>query len=183
MSNSESTESVSIRNHFISLTSKPSAKISYYFIPASGSNSHQPLVVFLNGLGLPSSSWLPTISSITSRESHPALLSYDRYGQGLSNDRDPLDTHADDPVHGHDCIDVVQDLKQLISQICALKGLNIAANSANSSDMVEPNIFFVANSIGCAIARLFAQEYPHTVSALLFLDSVIANSDFVSMWP
>jgi pimeloyl-ACP methyl ester carboxylesterase len=37
--------------------------------------------------------------------------------------------------------------------------------------------------MGCAIARLYAHTYPDTVSGLLFLDSIMANSDFVSIFP
>ena len=41
-------------------------------------------------------------------------------------------------------------------------------------------VVLVANSIGCAIARLYAARHP--VAAILFLDSIIANSDF-DFWP
>lgn len=41
----------------------------------------------------------------------------------------------------------------------------------------------VGNSIGCPLARLYAHEYPNTVAALLLLDSNIANTDFVSVFP
>jgi len=123
------------------------------------------------------------MSSLASMTPHPPMLSYDRYGQGLSTDRDPLDAKAEDPEHGHDCMDVVRDLKQLISQICNEKDLKVPASSENSSELFEPPIFFVANSLGGAVARLYADQYPCTVSAILFLDSVVANSDFVSIWP
>jgi pimeloyl-ACP methyl ester carboxylesterase len=45
------------------------------------------------------------------------------------------------------------------------------------------DILFVASSIGCAIARLYAQEYPGSVAGMVLLDSIIANSDFVSIFP
>jgi hypothetical protein len=80
-------------------------------------------------------------------------------------------------------MDVVRDLKQLISQICDREDLKVPVGSENSSEMVEPSIFFVANSLGGAVARLYADQYPYTVSAILFLDSIMANSDFVSIWP
>jgi pimeloyl-ACP methyl ester carboxylesterase len=41
----------------------------------------------------------------------------------------------------------------------------------------------VANSIGCPLARLYAAAHPGTVSGFLFLDSMIANTDFVSLFP
>jgi pimeloyl-ACP methyl ester carboxylesterase len=174
--------SSTIPTSFITLTTKPSAKLSYSFVPAAGSD-HQPLLVFLTGLGLPASSWIPTIASLASMTPHPPMLSYDRYGQGLSTDRDPLDAKAEDPEHGHDCMDVVQDLKQLISQICSEKNLKVPGSSENRSEVVEPPILFVANSLGGAVARLYADQYPFTVSAILFLDSVMADCDFVSIWP
>lgn len=180
MDNTVDSRSSSISNSFISLSSKPTAKLCYTFVPPTDSNTEQPLIVFLNGLGLPQSSWLPTMTILASKAPHPPMLSYDRYGQGLSTDRDPLDAQAGDPKHGHDCMDVVRALKQLILQICEEKGLKIPAGSG---EMVEPNIFFVANSLGGAIARLYADQYPYTVSAILFLDSIMASTDFVSFWP
>jgi pimeloyl-ACP methyl ester carboxylesterase len=175
--------SSTIPTSFIALSSKPTAKLSYSFIPATGSNAHQPLIVFLNGLGLPASSWIPTITSLARMTPHPPMLSYDRYGQGLSTDRDPLDAKAEDPEHGHDCMDVVRDLRQLISQICNEKNLKVPTGPENSSELVEPSIFFVVNSLGGALTRLYADQYPSTVSTILFLDSIIANTDFVSIWP
>lgn len=41
----------------------------------------------------------------------------------------------------------------------------------------------VCNSIGCALARLYAAAHPGRVAACLFLDSMMANSDFVSVFP
>ncbi|KAL6793657.1 hypothetical protein GGI42DRAFT_357365 [Trichoderma sp. SZMC 28013] len=37
--------------------------------------------------------------------------------------------------------------------------------------------------MGCALARLYTAAHPGRVEALLFLDSVIAKSDFVSLFP
>ncbi|KAL9626811.1 MAG: hypothetical protein Q9204_007020, partial [Flavoplaca sp. TL-2023a] len=42
----------------------------------------------------------------------------------------------------------------------------------------ELRLILVANSIGCAIARLYAEYYPGRVEALLLLDPMIANSEF-----
>lgn len=160
----------------IELTTKPGAKITYTFVPSKGNKvTGQPLLVFLNGLGLPAASWLPTISILTQSSTHPPLISYDRYGQGQTPDKDPNDATAPDPQHPHDCMDVIRDLHQLLTQFRALHDLDSFVN--------DGGIFFVANSIGCALARLYAQTYPNTVSAFLFLDSVLANSDFVSFMP
>jgi pimeloyl-ACP methyl ester carboxylesterase len=162
--------SSAIENGYIVLTTKPKARLSYSFVNSKGPTSHPGLlIVFLNGLGLSQSSWLPTIEgTMANRSAYPAMLTYDRYGHGSTTDRDPLD----DPSHGHTCKDVMHDLHQLITQISATK--------LSHSNL---RLFFVASSIGCAIARLYAQEYPATVAALLLLDSIVANSDYVSMVP
>jgi len=128
---------------------------------------------------LPRSSWDPVVRSfletrINNRLPYPSILSYDRYGQGDS-DRDPDDTE-DPPCHGHDCMSAVHALRQLTLQFWK-EHLDITNPTS------FPCLIFVCNSIGCAIARLFAQTYPGTVLGLLFLDSIMANSDFVSMYP
>ncbi|KAH5712354.1 hypothetical protein HBI18_210270 [Parastagonospora nodorum] len=166
------------------LEHKPGAKINYTYYPASARQGHsnpfsQTLIVYLNGLMLPRSSWDASIQSflekrLVGRLPYPGLLSYDRYGQGES-DRDPTDKDPP-PCHGHDCVSAVQDLKQLILQIWR-----------DHLDPAKPTHFpcliFVCNSIGCALARLFIQLNPGTVSGLLFLDSIMANSDQQSFWP
>ncbi|PWY79395.1 hypothetical protein BO94DRAFT_577079 [Aspergillus sclerotioniger CBS 115572] len=115
----------------------------------------------------------------------PAILTYDRFGQGQTPSRDPLDTNAPDPSHGHDILSAVADLHQLILQI-AQTHLNITDPfPTTTTQPTSPNlqIIFTANSLGCALARVYAQTYPGTVSALLLLDSILANSDFVSVFP
>lgn len=70
----------------------------------------------------------------------------------------------------------VRDLRQLTLQIWK-------EHLERSSPSQFPCLVFVCNSIGCAIARLFAQTYPGTVVGMLFLDSIMANSDYTRMWP
>ena len=83
----------------------------------------------------------------------------------MTTDRDPQDSGHEEG-HGHDIADAAVDLHELILQICEHeKG---------------PRVVLVANSIGCAIARLYAQKHP--VAAFLMLDSIMANSDF-DFWP
>lgn len=167
------------------LDHKPGAQLHYTYYPASKSRKNhlnpfsQTLIVYLNGLMTSRSSWDQSIASflekrIIGRLPYPGLLSYDRYGQGDS-DRDPGDKDPP-PSHGHDCMAALQDLKQLILQIWR-EHLDIA----NPTHF--PCIIFVANSIGCAIARLFTQSYPGTVSGILMLDSIMADSDQQSFWP
>ncbi|KAL4959787.1 alpha/beta fold hydrolase [Aspergillus stella-maris] len=168
---------------YMTLSTKLTAKLSYTFHPPTTPTpppTTPKLLVFLNGLGLPQTSWFPAITQLQESHSHspslPSILTYDRYGQGQS-DRDPDDANAQDPSHGHDCMAVVSDLRQLISQIAA-ENLGI-----NESQTDKIQLIFVANSIGCAIARLYAQTYTSTVAGMLLLDSVLANSDFVSVYP
>ncbi|KAL8965523.1 MAG: hypothetical protein Q9183_003808, partial [Haloplaca sp. 2 TL-2023] len=78
-----------------------------------------------------------------------------------------------EPGRGHNVIDVVHDLHQLITEI-------VDGKLHTPLDGVQ--LVLVANSIGCAIARLYAQSYPGTVTALLLLDSMMANSNF-DWWP
>ncbi|KAJ5715443.1 alpha/beta-hydrolase [Penicillium malachiteum] len=161
---------------FLALTTKPSAQLSFTF-SAPSETPNPVLVVFLNGLGLPQAFWQPIITQLKDRRKDsilPAFVTYDRFGQGQTTDRDPQDAGAEDPTHGHDCLASVRDLHQFLTQISSDKlGL----------DLESVPLVLVGNSIGCALARLFAQEYSGTVAALLLLDSVLANSDFVSVFP
>ncbi|BCS21859.1 alpha/beta fold hydrolase [Aspergillus puulaauensis] len=162
---------------FIALATKPSAKICYSFHPPVGTTK-SVLVVFVNGLGLPQTSWEGVIARLHDRPpvtGLPAMMTYDRYGQGQTTDRDPADADAADPMHGHDCVAVIRDLRQLLLQITSEK-LGVCK-------IDDVQLVFVCNSIGGALARLYAQEYTGTVSGLVLLDSVLANSDFVSIYP
>ena len=165
------------RSNFIRLCTKPSAQLCYTFVSGAPTSKHSRLIVFLNGLGLPQSSWFPVIAGLTNSlpTQRPPLLAYDRFGQGTSTDPDPSDAVAADPLHGHDCLNVVRDLRQLITQI--------ANEKLNIIDVDRVDLLLVGNSIGCVLARLYAQEFPGTVAAMLLLDSKMANSDFVSIWP
>lgn len=163
---------------FLSLSTKPSAQLCYSFHPAVGT-AKPVLIVFVNGLGLPQTSWEGAITRLQTQPPAaglPAMLTYDRYGQGQTTDRDP-DDNTEDPMHGHDTLTVVRDLHQLITQI-ASEQMGISNLNPGSLSLV-----LVSNSIGGALVRLYAQEYPGTVAGLLFLDSVLANSDFVSIYP
>ncbi|PSN73935.1 alpha/beta-hydrolase [Corynespora cassiicola Philippines] len=169
----------------IALENKPGAQIHYTYYPASKSKPYHPnpfaqsLVVFLNGLILPRDSWEASIQSflekrINANLPYPALLSYDRYGQGDS-DHDPDDKDPP-PCHGHDVRSAAHALRQFTLQIWKE---HLDMNNPTNF----PSLILIGNSIGCAIARLFAQAYPGTVSGLLLLDSIMANSDQVSIWP
>ena len=152
------------------LDHKPGAYIHYSLARGNETNTPNIFVVFLNGLMTDKATWLPIMAGIIRQRKgfspgFPSMLAYDRYGQGLTIDRDPQDIGKPNG-YGHDCADAAVDLHHLISQI--------------TKGQPQPRLILVANSIGCAIARLYAHKHP--VAAVLFLDSIMANSDF-DFWP
>ena len=162
-----------ITHNSLTLSTKPGASIHYSF--ARGTNDNH-LVVFLNGLMSTKSTWLSVMGGIIRKRAvfpgFPSMLAYDRYGSGLSEDPDPQDLGRE-KGYGHDVADAVSDLHGIISQIA---GEHMAAIQSQFQTVL------VGNSIGCAIARLYAQTYPGVVAGLLLLDSIMANSDF-EWWP
>lgn len=100
------------------------------------------LVVFINGLGLPAESWRSVVDEIASSSTcNFSTLIYDRYGQGRTTARDPLDARPDrEPGYGHDINDVVDDLEELLATVAPR----------------YKHFVFVSASIGVHIARLYA---------------------------
>ncbi|KAL8698509.1 MAG: hypothetical protein Q9201_006534 [Fulgogasparrea decipioides] len=159
----------------IILDSKPTAQIHYTFAQGKDLRNHAPsLVVFLNGLMSDKSSWLPVMAGIIRKhhDGFSSMLAYDRYGQGMTEDRDPQDQGREKGC-GHNTADVVRDLHRLITQV---------VHDRLKRKLEQLQLVFVANSIGCAIARLYAQSYLGSVTALLLLDPMMANSSF-DWWP
>lgn len=158
-----------ITDKTVTLAHKAGAVIHCSFVESTQSTNDRVLIVFLNGIMTTKSSWLLVMADIIRRRHRahvgiPAMLAYDRYGQGLTEDRDPKDAGAE-PGHGHDVADAAVDLYQLIQQV---------------APYADQRLILAGNSIGCAIARLYAQE--HSVAGVVLLDSVLANSDF-DVWP
>jgi pimeloyl-ACP methyl ester carboxylesterase len=154
---------------FATLPSKPQASLSYKLFDSSHSND-APLVVFINGLGLPSASWYAAISLLqeSATSVKPQILTYDRYGQGATTSHDPIDDQpGKEPGYGHDVNDAVEDLHELLQVVVP-----------NRSRLV-----FVAASIGVHLARLYAYKYPGVVEGLLFLDSNVGNMELTDFWP
>ncbi|KAK7937387.1 uncharacterized protein PG986_014255 [Apiospora aurea] len=170
------------------LPTKPDCPIKYTFTTLSTSDeppSETILIVFVNGLGLPQVSWQPTLQLLQadlavspSPPSSPASSSnyaitaatYDRYGQGLSQ-----------PEHGakprpHDILDAVADLSAFLN---TLKSRHFP----DGHHKTATRLFLTAHSLGAPLARLFAAHHPGALSALLILDSNMANNDFVSLFP
>jgi len=145
--------------------------ISYTYLPSPSSTPSAPFLVFINGLMLPQAGWYPTISTFLSNVSAspqhtPSILTYDRFRQGATAPRDPTPSK-------HTPIDVINDLHILISHFLTQN------NNAHRP------LIFIANSIGCPLVRLYCQHHPSpSIAGLIFLDSMIANSDFLdSVWP
>ena len=88
----------------------------------------------------------------------------------MTSDRDPQD-EGKEPGRGHDCSSAADDLDVLICQV---------AQDVLDTGVQKLHVILVANSIGCAIGRIYAQLRP--VAAFLLLDSIMANSDF-DLWP
>ncbi|KAL9045238.1 MAG: hypothetical protein Q9214_001690 [Letrouitia sp. 1 TL-2023] len=165
-----------IVHNTIALDTKPSASIHCsWTIGNNETQTSRTVVVFLNGLMAYKSSWLPVMAGIIRKHKptgFPSLLAYDRYGQGMTEERDPQD-QGREKGYGHDLTDVVIDLQQLLVQF---------TRGQLHLKLEDLRLVLVGNSIGCAIARLYAQTYPGSVSALLLLDSMMANSNF-DWWP
>ncbi|KAI9643454.1 hypothetical protein NHQ30_008073 [Ciborinia camelliae] len=168
----------------LTIPSKPHSSISHTFFPSSlpphqDSNlqPHQTLIVFVNGLGLPASSWTPCISILRSRvQNSPSILTFDRYGQGLTTARDPLD---DGNGYGHDLMDAANDLHEIILVIASSK-FGLQQNEVENGRL---GVIFVAASIGVPITRLYMQTHPTLASALLSLDSNIPNVNYSDFLP
>ena len=164
---------------FLTISSKPSAPISHTFIPASSSNSKDKLVVFVNGLGLPAASWLPGILTLkTILPSPPAILTYDRFGQGLTKARDPIDDQPGKEL-GHDLLDVAIDLHEII-QVIATTKLGLSEQDFESGKL---QVLMIGASIGAPVARLYAQRYMRIVAGMILLDSNICNVNYSDIWP
>lgn len=158
-----------IKSTSVLLPHKPNASIQCSYVEVSRAEGNDIQVIFLNGLMADKSLWLPVMARIVCKQlssgsKRTALLAYDRFGQGLTESRDPQD-EGREPGHGHDVADAAIDLRHLIQHLDPDR---------------SRRLILVGNSIGCAIARLYAQENP--VAGLLFLDSIIANSTF-DWWP
>lgn len=165
---------------FLPLTRDPQIRISCsYFLPPERPCPRETLIVFLNGVDNPKELWSQTIAALLKPRRRPnstPILTYDRPGQGATIGRN-ADAPGRPKDHGRDCLDAAYDLRDMIEKVGAMR-LGIKATDIDSLGIV-----FVAASIGVAIARLYAAEYPKTVTAYLFMDSTLSNSDAVSSYP
>jgi pimeloyl-ACP methyl ester carboxylesterase len=168
-----------VPSEWLTIPSKPSSSISYTLFPPLGnhSSSANRLIVIVNGLGLPAASWRPGISILRSTiKSCPAILTYDRFGQGLTTARDPIDEVKKE---GHDFLDVATDLHEII-KVVAANNLGLHPTDVDDGRL---HLLLIGASIGAPIARLYAQHHPGLVAGLMLLDSNIANVNYSDFWP
>jgi pimeloyl-ACP methyl ester carboxylesterase len=189
------TDPVAMESSTATLPNKPGAKLALSTFapstPPTGALAHT-LVVFLTGLGMPRASYLAAAAQLIERRRAaskpvPPLLAFDRYGQGES---DPDPTDAPGSPYGHDMRSAVDDLHALLAQLAPrLFGSGSPQQTDAEQAQVQvqvqeqPWLVLVGNSIGTSIARLYAAAHPGTVAGLLLLDPMVANTDFVSLFP
>lgn len=128
------------------------------------------LLVFINGLMLPQSMWAPTLDLLrSSLMAFPVMvpvyaLTYDRYGQGES-------VLKDKPYWKPERHDMPSAAEELQTYLARVLGCHFPGPS--------PKTIIISHSIGVPLVRFWnLVTYAH-----LFLDSNIANTDFVSLLP
>lgn len=162
----------------LTISNKPSAPISHTFFPSPCSGTLSKLIIFINGLGLPATSWLSSISYLQAAlsSSCPALLTFDRYSQGLTTNTDPLNNNQG---YGHDFANAATDLHEII---IAIASLHFHLSRADI-DAGKLGLLLVGNSIGVPIIRIYAGAHPGLVSGCVFLDSNICNTNYSTIIP
>lgn len=161
------------------LPSYPNSPLTYHYLPPSSSSSSSPLCIFINGLGLPQAGWLPAIHSLLSQpafagpDSRPGVLTFDRFGQGQSPSLSPEDV-KDPSKPAHVPLQIVYYMNELFRHFISLDGNH------------SRRVIIIANSIGCPLTRLYLKHLGLgiDIAGIIFLDSMIANSDFLNdIWP
>ncbi|KPI37648.1 uncharacterized protein AB675_3992 [Cyphellophora attinorum] len=145
---------------------------------SSSPSSRTPvLLVFINGLMLPRKQWSATLNQLStllaSRTKPIYTLTYDRYGQGESRSPD----NPDWKPTPHDLSAAATELDALLADTLATHATELGPH---------PTLIFVSHSIGVPLARIHNQQTTnskHLAAAHLFLDSNIANTDFISIFP
>jgi pimeloyl-ACP methyl ester carboxylesterase len=162
---------------FVKLVREPSVQLCYSFLPSLNTSPRGSLIVFLNGINIPHTAWYAVATTLKKENpTCPPMLLYDRVGQAASIGHN-LDVPGRPKGHGRDCLNAAHDLREVITHVGETR-LGISRREIDNLDII-----LVASSVSCAIARLYATEYPRTVTVLLLLDSTLANSDTVSVFP
>ena len=154
--------------------------LSYHFhhvndVPTN-STTRPILVIFVNGLVIPQAMWLPTInllkSSLTAAPVSVPIyaITYDRYGQGESVPQNDQQWKPEP----HDIVSAANELSDVITSL----GADIFPIPSP-----WPKIVMASHSIGVPLVRLHDERSWPRVHGHLFLDSNIANTNFVSLFP
>lgn len=164
---------------FVKLKRDPSLQLGCSIVAHSDkSYRDNTLIICVSGVDNLQTIWYPMVEAIRKDKPKylPPILMYDRVGQGASTRKDTRLRGLPAGFQG-DCLDAAHDIHDIVEHVATTRfGLL-------SGSLADLRIIFVGNSIGCAISRLYAQTYPRTVAGLLLLDSTIANSDTVSLFP
>jgi pimeloyl-ACP methyl ester carboxylesterase len=141
--------------------SDPEAGLSYSLDdPTQGPDD--VLVVLVGGLALPMQSWASTVSGLKQRIPDVSILAFDRWNRGKST-APPLNRNG------------VNDISTSANDLwLLLRILNLE----------QRRLVLVGQSMGCAIIRMLAIQSPQAnIVGVVFIDSMIANSDFTSVFP
>lgn len=133
-----------------------------YFLQDEKPDPVTPLVVLVCGLALPMQSWALTISNLLERIPSVSVLAYDRWNRGKS-------TVLPSSRNGiNDISTAAMDLSLLLSSL----------------DLSKRPLIMVGQSMGCSIIRMYAiQNSTADIRGVLFIDAMIANTDFLSLFP
>ncbi|KZO92183.1 hypothetical protein CALVIDRAFT_541205 [Calocera viscosa TUFC12733] len=134
-----------------------------------------PLIVFLNPLSEPASSWLDVIHAFRARCPAAWMIRYDRYGQGASGP-DPADAEGLNAPE-----QAVEDLVALVRDIVGNE-TNVDQEAEVEHEVEDIPLVLVGNAFGCALARLYAAKYKG-VRGVLFLDHYMTDTDSISLLP
>lgn len=110
-------------------------------------------------------------------------MTYDRFGQGLTTSRDPLDG-TPGREKGHTFEDVVKDLEELLQVIVSSHMTGNHGKGAGDSKQ-DVQLLLIGASIGVPLLRLYAQSpsKPYPLAGALFLDSNIADTAYSDIIP
>lgn len=93
--------------------------------------------------------------------------------------RDPLDG-TPGKERGHDFLDVVNDLHEIILNIAQAK---IGVEIEDLPNGKKFQVLLIGSSIGAAICRLYVQHHPGIAVGMMLLDSNIANANYSDFFP
>lgn len=140
------------------------SKLSYKLYEPSR-NASKALIVLVNGLRTVMQAWDDVATSIS--DSNVPVLCYDRWNN-CESDPPPASREARNDIW-----------------TCA-EDLQILLTKATSEHQLPERVILVGSSVGCSIIRLCLQRFQEIstrTTAVVFLDSYMSDTDFVSLFP